>query len=206
MTIGYRISHFIGNVLLRLLFQFKVYESGNIPESGGVLIFANHMSFLDPVVIGASVKRQLNFIAREELFHIPIFSWIIRRYGAFPIKRSKIDRGAIEYSLKLLREGRILLWFPEGTRSINGRLGNALPGTGVIAIKAYKLEAKVIPARIFGTEVALPRGRIFIKPAKIRVRFGKSIEFDKFFGDIPKKEIYRKAANMIMEHIKSLAV
>jgi 1-acyl-sn-glycerol-3-phosphate acyltransferase len=120
----------------------------NIPKTGGAVIASNHISVLDPPVLGVALPRQVHFMAKQELFANPVFAWVIKKLNAFPVHRGAADRVAIRKALSLLEQQKLVGIFPEGTRSKTGVLGAAEPGVALIAAKAG---APIIPTAIFGT-------------------------------------------------------
>ncbi|MCE5285499.1 MAG: 1-acyl-sn-glycerol-3-phosphate acyltransferase, partial [Pelosinus sp.] len=122
--------------LFTALFHLKVNGQANIPSQGGVIIASNHVSNWDPPMLGTAMQRPLCALAKEELFKVPVFSFIIRKLNAFPIRRGAADRAAISAALKLLKEGKAVLLFPEGTRSKDGKLGEGKHGVAMLAVKA----------------------------------------------------------------------
>ena len=155
--------------IFSIFFRWKVIGAENIPAAGGVIIAANHVSLWDPPVLGAAIPRRIHFMAKEELFTNPVFSWLITKLGAFPVKRGIADRTAIRTALSLLENGSVLGLFPEGTRSKTGVLGAPEPGLAMLAIKAG---VPVVPAAIVGTNKVLRDGHIF---PQFRVIFGKPL-------------------------------
>ena len=138
-------------------------------------------------------------MARHDLFEIPIFGSFIRRAGAFPLKRNSADIGSLKQALRILKGGRGLLVFPEGSRSYTGELSqDAQAGVGFLAVKS---QVPVVPAFIEGSQRALGRGSRFIKPCKIRIYFGKPVYPDKNV----KKDSYGKITNQIMQEINLLS-
>lgn len=133
----------------------KIKGLENIPPAGPVILAINHVSFWDPVLVGCSLNRQVNYMAKEELFKIPAFGKAIHLLGAFPVKRSQSDTGAIRQSLAILKEDRVLGLFPEGTRSKTGELQKGLPGMVLIMDKS---KAPVVPIKVYGTKHLLTRG------------------------------------------------
>lgn len=161
----------------RIFYRFKVYGSSNIPREGGMIIASNHASFYDPLLVANAVTtRSLNFMAKEELFKIPVFGLICRLVHAVPIRRGSFDRrviGGFEQMAKRNRRGLIL--FPEGTRSPDGALGKPRRGVGALCRAA---KVPVIPARILGTYEAWPRWRLFPRMlGRIEVIFGPPVEW-----------------------------
>ena len=107
-----------------------------MPRKGAYILACNHISNLDPVVIGISTPRRLHFMAKAELFKQPFVAWWLRKLWAFPIKRGEADFGALKESLKWLKKGEPVLVFPEGTRRKEDKPVNPQPGTGFIALKS----------------------------------------------------------------------
>ncbi|MGD9014831.1 MAG: lysophospholipid acyltransferase family protein [Candidatus Omnitrophota bacterium] len=196
----YRISSTLLLFLWKFFFRLEVKGKENIPRTGGFILASNHLSYLDPTVLGAACcPRTLNFMARHELFSIPILGAFIRAVGAIPIKRNFADITSIKEALRYLRKEQGIVLFPEGTRSSGELLSNNFqPGIGLIAIRA---QAPVIPALINGTQKALARHARFIKPAKVRVYFGKPIYPKRTDG----KDNYEYFANRVMHEINRLS-
>jgi 1-acyl-sn-glycerol-3-phosphate acyltransferase len=138
----------IAQHLLRMLFRVKVIGKEHVPSQGPAVICANHISNLDPPVVGGFIDtREIHFMAKEELFRIPFIGKIITKLNAFPVKRGGGDSGAVKHAIRLLRNGHVLGIFPEGTRSKSGELGKAHVGAALIAIKG---KAPMIPVAIIG--------------------------------------------------------
>jgi 1-acyl-sn-glycerol-3-phosphate acyltransferase len=143
--------------VMRNFFRLKCYGQENLPAVGGGIIASNHISYWDPPVVGSALPshRKIHFMAKAELFEIPIFGWIVARMETFPIRRGFADRNAIKQALALLAKGELLGIFPEGTRSKTGKLGKILPGLPLLAIKAG---VPIIPAALTGTNQVLSQG------------------------------------------------
>lgn len=202
----YRIAQFILWPIFRLVFRFKVIGYENIPLTGPVLIASNHLSNLDPPLLGVAVRgRPLNFMAKAGLFKFAPFAWLLRALNVFPIKRGSPDRKAIRRAISLLKEGQAFCLFPEGTRSHNGKLGRGQPGAGMIISQAQKSQGlSIIPARIRGSELAMPRGALFIRPKHVEVKFGPPVALDKIDGQGQSKEVYQQIVDTVMEEIGKL--
>ena len=137
------------------LMGWKIQGMENMPTEGPVILVINHRSIWDPIVAGSSLPRKVSFMAKEELFSIPILGGIFSKLGAFPVKRGKGDINAIRQSLGILKEGRVLGLFPEGTRSKNGEIQKGLPG---MVLLMEKSKATVVPIKMFGTRHLLTKG------------------------------------------------
>jgi len=174
-------------IIFKLFFRIRIYGRENIPSRGGVILAANHLSYLDPIILGLLTPRKMNYMAKEELFKKFLFRLLIERLGAFPLKRDRIDRSAYEKAISLLQEGRVLALFPEGTRGRRGKLGYFKKGVSRIALKTG---VPIVPVIIRGTDEALPKGRKMIKLARIEVRVGKPLRTEGFSrGKDSKKKI-----------------
>ena len=160
--------------LLRILssvwFDLKVYGKENVPQTGGVLLVANHQSFLDPAVIGVQLPRKASYLAKSELFHNPVFGWIIRNCNAFPVRQGEGDVGAVKETIRRLREGHMLTVFPEGGRSEDGELQPILNGAALVVRKA---EVPVVPVVVDGSFKAWSKHRKIWQRHPVRVLFGK---------------------------------
>ena len=134
-------------VILKPLYRFEVIGKENIPETGAVLVCSNHIDNLDPPVVGMTFPRPVHFMAKEELFNVPVLGGILKNVRAFPVKRGMSDREALRKGINVLKEGNVLGLFPEGTRSKDGKLGKGLAGAGFFALRT---QANVIPCAIIG--------------------------------------------------------
>ena len=186
----YRIFRFLLTILCKIFFGLEVCGKEFIPKRGGFVLVSNHASLLDPILLGVSCPRILNFAAKDSLFSNPLFAVLLRRVGAFPIKRWSADLSAVRESVRRLKEGRGLVVFPEGTRSTDNQIKDLSAG---FIFLAHKAGVPVVPARIYGSSEALAKGRRMIKPIGIRVIFGRSfsVQGDQAHSDIL-KDIHRQ--------------
>jgi len=191
--------YFIGKTLIRIfgkvLFDVKVTGRENLPKKGGFIVAANHVSYLDPPIIGAACPGRLFYMARHDLFRNPLFGVILRSVNVFPVKRNSADITALKKALKILKSGRGLLLFPEGSRQQPGRLGEPTAGVGLLVAKS---KAPVIPAFIKGTEIALPKGAKKLTRAKVTIHFGKPVNFERGIA-------YKDIAAGIMKSISDIS-
>ena len=186
--------------LMRAWFGLRVRGAEHVPASGPALIVSNHQSILDPPVIGGAARRQIYFLAKAELFRIPMFGSLIRALHARPVRREGSDPGALRTAAQLLGEGKALLVFPEGTRSLNGCLGEGKPGVGMLAVTSG---APVVPVYVSGTLEALPKGSAWPRRSQVSVSFGPALHFKPRNG-AGRKERYREAAVEMMRGIAEL--
>lgn len=150
----------------------KIIGHENVPPEGALIVACNHVSHLDPMVLGATFDRTLHFMARRTLFKVPGFAWLIRQNQAFPLDRDGDSRDALRAFGARLEGGNAVVMFPEGTRSLDGALGEMKPGLGMLAVRNL---APVLPVYIWGSYQAWPRGRSFPRPHSIRVYMDKVI-------------------------------
>lgn len=160
--------------IAKVAFRLRVEGREFIPRSGPAICAANHVSFLDPIIIGVAISRPVHFMAKEELFRFRPFGWLLRQYNTFPVNRRRLDLQAMNRAILLLEQGEILVMFPEGTRGDGIQLRPAKPGIGFIAART---EAPVIPTLHRGAEKVLPRGAWFPRPRRITVKFGAPLRF-----------------------------
>lgn len=158
--------------LFKIFYRFKVEARQNISSQGPLILVSNHLSYLDPIVLGLVCKRKIYFMAKEELFKIPLFRLLIKVLYAFPVKRGKFDRKALEKVLKFLSQGKIVGLFPEGTRHREGKLGPFNPGVAMLALKSG---VPIIPVVISGTDKVYPQGSILPRFPRIAVKVGSPI-------------------------------
>lgn len=185
----YQFSKSVVNSILKPLYRIEVTGRENFPDNGGVLLCTNHISNLDPPVVGITCPRPVSFMAKEELFRAPVLKWILPNVKAFPVKRGMSDRGALRTGLALLKEGEVLGLFPEGTRSKTGKIGKGLAGAGFFALRS---DAKIIPCAIIGP----------YKPfRKLKVVYGKPIDFTEHKNE---KVSVEAATEIIMDEIRKL--
>ncbi len=157
--------------VLRLIgwFRWRLVGAERLPprESGGMVLVMNHIGWLDIPVIGSLLpyKYRLSWLAKSELFENPIVGWWFRTMNVIPIKRGKRDLAAMEAAIQALRDGAVLLIFPEGTRSRNGRLQTGRGGAVRMAMQAG---VPIVPLAITGTERGL-RGTLLRKPVVLTV-------------------------------------
>ena len=157
---------------LTLFCRYRIEGLENVPRSGGVILVANHRSMMDPIVIGCGIHfRRTYFMAKEELFRFKPFAFLISVLGAFPVKREKVDRNALRTAEILLKEGKLLLIFGEGTRNrdFSKILGELHSG---FVYLAKKTDVPVVPVYTFNTHLIFRR---FLRWPKVTVRFGEPI-------------------------------
>jgi len=162
-------------VVLRLFFGFRIDGGVHEPRTGPVIVVSNHVSDLDPLVVGTALRRRVRFMAKEELFRVPVLRAWVRACGAFPVRRGEADRGALRTALGILSDGGILVMFPEGTRGEGRALRPPEPGAAMLALRTG---AAILPVALLGTDDVLPRGGSRLRRGTIRVRIGPALYLD----------------------------
>ncbi len=203
MRLHYRIAWLFLNFIEKAIFGFTVTGRGMVPRSGAVIIASNHISYCDPPVVGSGVPREVYFLAKEELFRNKAFGWLIKQYNAIPLKRASGDVGAFKKAVSLLKQGKAVLMFPEGTRSLSGRFLKPKAGVGMIA----KLTSTpIVPVYVTGTNRL---GSTLRRQAKLAVRFGEpvtpSAEEAPEAGGSSSQDEYIKISQEVMRRIADLA-
>jgi len=186
----YRFGRFLFRVMFSFFYRWKIEGGENVPQTGGALIAPNHISWFDPPAAGGALRRPLNFMAKKELFDIPVFGATIKRTNAFPVKRGAMDMQAMRNAFSLLADGRLLLMFPEGTRSKDGSLGKARAGAGMVSCNA---KVPLIPVKIENTNRML-------KFKKVKIKFGEPIFPPENFT----KETYVELSQKVLDAIAKM--
>ncbi|MFY9780761.1 MAG: lysophospholipid acyltransferase family protein [Candidatus Baltobacteraceae bacterium] len=163
----YRFVAWLVKVLLQIFWRFRVVDAEKVPLAGPVILACNHVSYFDPPVLGCALRRPVRYMAKQELFTIPLLGPFIRALGAYPVDRSRHTGAAVKRSLEMLQTGAAIGIFPEGTRNLDG---SVKPHVGA-ALLASKSGAAVVPAWVDGTAQA---GRFH----RIAVIYGDPIRFD----------------------------
>ena len=190
---------FSARVFFKTFYDFRVEGLENIPKTGSLIIASNHLSNADPPAVGgfAGLVRDSRFMAKKELFQIPVLGWFFRRCGYISVDRKRAigDFGALEGAIQALQNGESVVMFPEGTRSKTGKPQKPKSGIGLLV---YKTDAPVLPVKVEGTF-----GWPWVR--KIRVKFGQPMTLKKDPALEPKVQ-YKQFANEIMEKINSITI
>ena len=160
-------------LICRINGGLEIKGKENVPAEGGVLVAANHISYLDPPLVGAVVPRRATFMARKGLFEMPVLRWMIKS-AAFPVDRERTRPSTIKETVRRLKQGELIAIFPEGRRSDTGKLMEAKRGIGMLSSLS---KAPVVPTLIVGTDKALPANAKWLKRARVTVVFGKPIYY-----------------------------
>ena len=171
------------------LYRFEVVGTEKFPEEGGILLCSNHIHALDPPVVGMTSPRTVHFMAKEELFKVPVLGKLLPQVNAFPVKRGMSDREALRSALRILKNGDVVGLFPEGTRSTDGVLKKGLSGAGFFALRG---NADVMPCAIIGP----------YKPfSKVKVVYGDPVLMEPFRE---RKASAEEVTTVIMASIQKL--
>jgi 1-acyl-sn-glycerol-3-phosphate acyltransferase len=187
-------------LLFRTLWPIRIEGAHHVPRKGSAIIVSNHLSMLDPLVVGYGANRLVSFMGKRELFGVPILGFWLRKLGAFPVDRSRRDPASMRTALTLLKTGELLGMFPEGTRSAGGDMLEFRAGAARLAART---QTPIIPVAVIDTNRALPPGK-FIRPARIGVRFGEPFELAELYGRNDKGEAMERAVLLIRDRIAAL--
>ncbi len=191
----YWFSYCVAKMLGMIFAPRTVLGSKYIPKTGGFLIACNHVSNLDPFLIGLSLRRRISYMAKDTLFHNAILKFMLDRVEAFPVRRETSDIRALRETLRRLKRGSPVVMFPEGTRRVAGSGGKTQSGVGFLALKA---DVPVLPVYIHGSDQVLPPGASVPRRSRVTVIFGEPLVFSK-------KQSYPEIMNRIMREIRVLA-
>ncbi len=194
-TAWYRLMQFLCWILVAAVFRIRVTGRHHVPVAGGVLLVSNHQSFLDPVLVGIGLRRQCHYLARSTLFKLWGFRWLIKSVNAVAIEREGFAIAALRSCVSIVREGGVMVLFPEMTRTHDGAVHKFHRG---LALIAKRTGAPVVPVAIDGAFDAWPRSRLLPRPATIRVMFGAAICAGEFAGSDAEmvKEIESRVSDM----------
>jgi 1-acyl-sn-glycerol-3-phosphate acyltransferase (EC 2.3.1.51) len=160
------------NPMLRVYFRGHIYGAEKVPQIGPLLVVSNHASDFDPPILSCCMRRPVAYMAKEELFRIPVLKQAITLYGAYPVKRGSADRSAIRAALASLDQGWAAGVFITGTRTPDGRVTDPKLGAAMIAAKA---QVPLLPVSLWGTHAIFRKGSAFPRPVPVTVRVGDPI-------------------------------
>jgi 1-acyl-sn-glycerol-3-phosphate acyltransferase len=207
MNLSYRIGWTVFRAFYATYFRWRVFGAENVPAAGGVILASNHASFLDPPLVGAGLKRDINYLARESLFRFPGIGALLRSWNAVPVDRDGGGAKGLKKILDRLFAGGAIILFPEGTRT---RDGNFLPARSGVGLTVIKSTVPVVPVRVFGTFAAYGRHIKFPRPRRVILKYGRPLHFEtlraeaKVCDKLRLKEIYQQVADEIMAAIAKL--
>ena len=197
----YVIVQYIIRGIFHILYRTEVYGLQKVPNKGRILLCSNHISYLDPVLIGAYIPRYTYFMAKKELFKVSFLANLVTFFNAFPVRRDTTDRYAFNTSLKILKNDNLLGLFPEGSRSVDGIIREGKKGLGLISLISG---SDILPVAITGSNkiIQKPHKRVFFP--KIRIIVGDIIKTDRIIAENDKKQSIYIIVSETMDSIKKL--
>jgi 1-acyl-sn-glycerol-3-phosphate acyltransferase len=207
MTLSYRLAWIGFRSFYAIYFRRQIFNAERVPNTGPVILAANHASYIDPPLVGSGLSRDINFLARESLFRFPIIGAILRSWNAVPVDRDGGGARGLKKIIERLHAGGGIVLFPEGTRTKDGHLQPAHSGVGLIVLKS---DAPVVPVHLFGTFEAYGRSMKFPRPYRVAVKYGVPLDFSKLRAEANScdkarlREIYQQIADEIMAAIAKL--
>lgn len=202
MGLLYSATRLVLSPFVSLLTGCEVRGREHIPASGRLIVAANHVAYTDPPLVGFAAQRELHYLAKEELFRVPVLGPLITAYNAIPIRRGKADVAGMAKAAAVVRSGRALIMFPEGTRSRDGNLLPARPGVGRIA---HDVDALVVPCYLEGSNQP---GKWLLRQVRLRVSFGPARSWQELAGEKaglePGRELYQAIADGVLDGIAAL--
>lgn len=180
---------FLVHIFSIIVFRVKLVGKENVPKEGAYIMCANHQSNWDAPILVSSTRRRMHVMAKEELLKNKFIYWLGEKCLVFPVKRGKMDLDSMKHSLKVLKEGEILMLFPEGTRKGMAKNGRAQNGAAFMTLRTG---VPVIPVNISGE----------MKPFhKVTIYYGKPLDFSEYKTNKPEKEVLEKVSKEIMDNI-----
>jgi 1-acyl-sn-glycerol-3-phosphate acyltransferase len=192
---------FIVYIPFKIIFRMKIYGRENIPASGRLILCSNHLSYIDPVMMGLCIKRQICYMAKAQLFTNKFVTAVVTWFNAYPVNTGAFDRQAIRNSVVILNAGQIIGLYPEGTRSTDGIVREGHQGVGLISVMAG---SPVLPVAITGSNMIIqkPHKRLFFP--QIRIAFGKPIDTTSIIKQYSTKQASEIITLQTMSEIKKL--
>ncbi len=201
----YEVAHPLVSWVARWCCSLEVVGRDRVPARGGVIVAANHVSYLDIPIVGCSLARRADFLAKAELFTQPVVGWFFKRLGGVPIRRDGAARHALAEVERRLEAGHLVVVYPEGTRSPDERLREPKPGVGMLAVRTG---APVVPAYVAGTGEAWPAGAWWLRSRPITVVFGEPMRWEQAAATAPDETAanrrYQDVSREIMDRIAEL--
>jgi 1-acyl-sn-glycerol-3-phosphate acyltransferase len=172
LLLYYLFKWLVVSPMLHLYFRGRIIGAEQMPYAGRLIVVSNHASDFDPVLLSEVVRRPVAYMAKEELFTVPVLSQAIRLYGAYPVKRGSADRSAIRAAIAALEQGWAAGIFLTGTRTADGRITDPKLGAAMIAAKT---QSALLPVSLWGTDQILPKGSRLPRPVPLTIRIGEVI-------------------------------
>lgn len=188
----YHIIHFVGSIFYALFFRVTVTGQENIPKEGAAILCGNHISNFDPITMALYMKRLPHYMAKKELFQVPVLGWLITHLNAFPVDRNSADMNAFKMAIKVLKSGELVGMFAQGTRVKPGEEKAAKAGVALFAMKG---NAPVIPVAISGS------CKLF---SKMKISYGEPLYFEEYRGKRLNTETLELITGQIMDKINEM--
>ena len=201
MNPWYFTIYHLTRLVARVFFRFRVVHPERILQQGPVILAMNHESYLDPPFAGIASHRAIYFLARKSLLDVPLLGWILPKINVVPVEQEGGDRSALKAMIRILRDNHGTLVFPEGSRTLDGKLQPTEPGLGLVIAKTL---APVVPMRIFGAREALPRGGGRLRFVPITIVIGEPIFFSAADLSPSGKDLYEQLSARVMNAIAGL--
>lgn len=198
-SVIYGILWVIFGTIGRLCFRYRIV--GSVPKVGGFIVAANHASYLDIPFLGCGIRRRVWYLGRSDLFPFPGLKAFCQWLGWIPLRTGRLDRDAFGKAVSLIKEGKVVVIFPEGGRSQDGRLQSSKPGIGVIVAQTG---CPVIPAYLKGTYEALPMGTMWPRFRPVTVLYGEPITFPRNGENGEGKQFYQEVSRTVIDRIAAL--
>ncbi len=192
-------GRYFTRVVLFLFTRWRVLGREQIPDEGPLMVVSNHLNLADPPIMGCSIKRQAMFMAKEELFLHRIQRYIVRSYGAFPVRRGGMNREALRFAEKWFDRGKVLIVFPEGRRSMEAQISGAFSGSALIAVRN---RVPILPVGIYGTE-KITGLTWWLRRPRITVNIGRPFNLPSVNGKVTKGQL-AEFTHSIMARIAEL--
>ena len=203
LNLWYWSGFYLALVLAKVLVRFRVIHRERRVLEGPVILAMNHESYLDPPLAGIASGREVYFLARKTLLDVPVLGRLLPKLNVVPVDQEGTDRSALKALIRILKAGDATVVFPEGARTLDGKLQPALPGLGFVIAKTL---VPVLPMRIFGAHEALPRGGGRFRLHPITIVVGEPIKFTEADLEPRGKELYQRLSERVMEAVAALRV
>lgn len=200
-TVFYWVIKTIAWPVTRIYVRLGVEGLQHVPATGPVMVVANHVSFVDPIVLGSAFPRRIIFMITRPIYALRRLTWFYCLMGTIPVTPDLPDPGAMKAALRVLHGGGIVGIFPEGQRMPDGNLGEGKSGAALLAARTG---VPVVPAAIVGAHEVMPVGAMLPRPRKVRVVFGEPIRFPDVGARRPTRDQLDTFAEQIMKSISGL--
>lgn len=190
-------KHVFLGPLFRLIFRPTAEGIDNVPADGPLILCSNHLSFIDSLLIPLMIRRKVVFLGKSDYFDKWYMSWFFKGAGVIPVRREGGEAGesSLKTAVRALEQGYAVGIYPEGTRSPDGRLYRGKTGPARMALRA---RCPIVPVAVYGTDKAMPSGRYVPKPFRVHVKYGKPLDFSRYYGKDDDRFVLRSMTDEIM--------